>query len=296
MPRKTSPSIRTYSLQESSQHGHAVFEIVEATGSFRRHKANFLVPHRKDYYFLAFVRKGDSRHWVDLVPYTLKPQTFYFSTPPQVHLKEQSNPLEGYLLSFTEEFLKVYDNAVLKELPLLLNRYNRHELSLSQADAVFIEDLMVKMLQEFNSNNDWKNGILASYLHILLIYTSRLYVAQFHDDDKNPGRRLLREFNTLVHRDFSKHHQVADYAAQLHISPGHLSEVVKQQSGKSAVMHIHEKLVVEAKYYLLHTEHTVKEIAHTLGFGDAAYFNRFFKRLANVTPAAYRSAIRKKYN
>ena len=85
------------------------------------------------------------------------------------------------------------------------------------------------------------------------------------------------------------------YAALLHLSAGHLGEVVKAQSGKPAIAHIQERLVLEARRLLFHTPHSVKEIGFDLGFADASYFNRFFKRQTGVTPAAYRASSRKMY-
>ena len=53
---------------------------------------------------------------------------------------------------------------------------------------------------------------------------------------------------------------------------------------------------VEAKRLLFHTDQSIKEIAFALGFEDASYFNRFFKRIALTTPADYRSSIREMYH
>ncbi|MEJ7664737.1 MAG: helix-turn-helix domain-containing protein [Hymenobacter sp.] len=94
---------------------------------------------------------------------------------------------------------------------------------------------------------------------------------------------------------FRELHGVGAYAALLHISAGHLSEVVKAQSGKPAIKHLHERLVLEAKRLLLYTPLALKEIAFDLGFSEASYFNRFFKRETGVTPAEYRATIRKMY-
>lgn len=46
----------------------------------------FLLPHRKGYYFFAFVEEGGSRHWIDFMPYTISPGHFYFTIPQQVHI------------------------------------------------------------------------------------------------------------------------------------------------------------------------------------------------------------------
>ncbi|HTN39338.1 MAG TPA: helix-turn-helix domain-containing protein, partial [Arachidicoccus sp.] len=60
--------------------------------------------------------------------------------------------------------------------------------------------------------------------------------------------------------------------------------------------HIHERLVLEARRLLFHTDNTLKEIAFDLGFAEASYFNRFFKRETGITPAAYRANIREMYH
>jgi YesN/AraC family two-component response regulator len=46
--------------------------------------------------------------------------------------------------------------------------------------------------------------------------------------------------------------------------------------------------VAEAKNILLNTERTVKEIAISLGYGDAFYFSRLFKKYAGMSPANFK--------
>ena len=133
-------------------------------------------------------------------------------------------------------------------------------------------------------------------LAVLLTYLSRLYTAQFKGEDVSGEKLLLRKFQAKIDECFRESHEVADYASLLHISAGHLSEVVKSQSGKPAIKHIHERLVMEARRLLFHTDHALKDIAFDLGFSDTSYFNRFFKRETGVTPAEYRTGIRKMYH
>jgi AraC-like DNA-binding protein len=107
---------------------------------------------------------------------------------------------------------------------------------------------------------------------------------------------LLKRYLNKIEDNYTQSHEVADYADMLNISPGHLSQVVKEQSGSSAITHIHDRLIMESKRLLFHTDHSIKEIAFRLGFEDASYFNRFFKRMVNDTPVAYRTTIRKMYH
>jgi AraC family transcriptional activator of pobA len=61
----------------------------------------------------------------------------------------------------------------------------------------------------------------------------------------------------------------------MNVSAGHFSDMVKIKSGKPAIKHIHERIVLEARRLLFHTNNSLKEIAFDLGFSDASYFNRF---------------------
>ncbi|SEO73090.1 AraC-type DNA-binding protein [Mucilaginibacter gossypiicola] len=301
MPVLTAPEknvIPTFTLQQNSGRGNTMIDVREAggqCGEFRLDPA-FLQPHRKDYYFFVLVKSGDNRHWIDFVPYTVKPNTFYFTVPQQIHLKEHSAPMEGLMMSFTNEFLQLEDNRILQQLPIIQNPAAAHEIQLSPADLTFVEDTMRKMLIEFNADGTWRNQMLTSWLRVLVIYLSRLYSEQYNETCVTLNYCLLKSFQALIGEHYATQHDVAAYAEKLNLTPGHFTEVIKQQSGKTAIAHIHERLIVEAKRRLLHTELSVKQIADELGFEDAAYFNRFFKRLTDTTPIAFRMEIREMYS
>jgi AraC family transcriptional regulator, transcriptional activator of pobA len=288
--------VPAYSLEQSSRDGSKQFSIAQSGGLTQQQKDLFFVPHRKDFYMLVFVKQGGSRHWVDMVPYTIKPDTLYFTAPQQVHLKEEAVPMKGTSICFTEEFLGLEENRLLKQLPVIQNPYNGHELLLASVDVAFIEDIVAKLLEEYHHKLGWRNSMLLAYLRVLLIYISRLYTARFTHDDSPADRDLLKKFKTLITENFTQSHDVAGYASMLHLSAGHFSELIKEQSGKTAIEHIHDRLLLEAKRMLFHTNGSIKEIAYQLGFEDASYFNRFFKRLAGSTPLLYRKTVREMYH
>jgi AraC family transcriptional regulator, transcriptional activator of pobA len=137
--------------------------------------------------------------------------------------------------------------------------------------------------------------MLAAYLTVMLTYLSRIYTEQFESGQPSVDKLLLKRFQVKIEEHFRVMHQVSEYASLLNVSAGHLSEVVKAQSGRPAIAHIHERLILEARRMLFHTQHSLKEIAFDLGFSDASYFNRFFKRETNATPAEYRASSREMY-
>ena len=78
------------------------------------------------------------------------------------------------------------------------------------------------------------------------------------------------------------------YANQLHISSRHLNSIISLQTGKSISEMIQNRILIESKRLLLHSEKTVSEIAFELGFSDKAYFHRFFKKTTGETPLHFR--------
>jgi AraC family transcriptional activator of pobA len=291
----TETAIPKYALTVDEATGNKMFSIHKSDCSISYRGAEFLTSHRKDYYFWAFIKQGSSKHWIDMKPYTLQPNTFYFTVPHQIHLKEDAMPMTGMALGFTEEFLAMEENNFLRQLPIIQNPDNGHEMRLANDDVIFIEDMLEKIYQENRTNNGWRNNMLMSYMRVLMIYLSRLYTAQFSNADTVPDRVLLKRYLTKIEENYTGQHEVSAYADMLNISAGHLSEVVKEQSGKPAIAHIHERLILETKRLLFHTDASIKEIAFKLGFEDASYFNRFFKRMVGDTPVAYRTTIREMY-
>ena len=288
--------IPKYAFEPNKASGNQMFRIDRNDCVINYRASDFLVPHRKDYYFMAFVKNGNSRHWIDMTPYDLKPNTFYFTVPNQVHMKEKIAPLTGISLSFSNDFLASDNDGSLRGLPIIQNPYNGHELSLNALDLQFAEDILEKILTEYAAKNVWQHTMLLSYMKILLVYLSRSYMEQFKEQGPSANRILLKKYLAKIETSYTEAHEVAAYAEMLNISAGHLSEVIKEQSGKPAIAHIHERMILEAKRLLFHTDHAIKEIAFHLGFEDASYFNRFFKRLTGHTPVHYRSTFREMYH
>jgi AraC-like DNA-binding protein len=77
-------------------------------------------------------------------------------------------------------------------------------------------------------------------------------------------------------------------ASQLNTSARYLSDLLKQETGKTALDHIHIYLIDEAKNLLLSSDNTIAETAYQLGFENPPYFTRLFKKEVGITPNEYR--------
>ncbi|WP_228377142.1 helix-turn-helix domain-containing protein [Chryseobacterium sp. FH2] len=63
----------------------------------------------------------------------------------------------------------------------------------------------------------------------------------------------------------------------------------KNTTGLSVSQHIQNRIVLEAKRLLYHTDKSVKEISFELGYDDYPYFSRFFTKAAGMSALKFRS-------
>ncbi|MDJ1008163.1 MAG: AraC family transcriptional regulator [Paracoccaceae bacterium] len=102
--------------------------------------------------------------------------------------------------------------------------------------------------------------------------------------------RLVAAYTALVERDFRRPRGVADYAADLGITPTHLSRACRATSGRSALALLIDRRLYEARRLLRDTDRPVQNIAADTGFGSPAYFSRAFRAETGASPSEFRNA------
>ena len=93
--------------------------------------------------------------------------------------------------------------------------------------------------------------------------------------------------------DFSEDQKLLQKTARDYLTEHSPLRVCREVLDTSALGALHARLVLEAKRDLAYTILSVKEIALTLGFADAAYFTRFFTKETGLAPGAFRQAARR---
>jgi len=106
----------------------------------------------------------------------------------------------------------------------------------------------------------------------------------------SPTDTLIPKFETLVQSRFRERLKLSDYASDLRVSPSHLSRRCRQVTGVSAMRFIDSVVFKEACSQLAYTRAPIVSIGFDLGFEDAAYFSRAFRKHTGMSPSAYRKS------
>ena len=98
----------------------------------------------------------------------------------------------------------------------------------------------------------------------------------------------LQRFRLSVESHYLQHWPVSRYARQLALSESSLNRLCRSHTGNTAFEIVQQRLALEARRRLTYVAGTVAAIAGELGFKDAAYFCRFFRKHNGMSPAAFR--------
>lgn len=158
-------------------------------------------------------------------------------------------------------------------------------------DIAAIGDIFERLLREFIWSAPGRRAAIAAFFTQLLVIVLRLRVTQSQSAQGPAMSRdqdLLMRYRALIERNFRNAHAPAFYADALAVTTARLNAACKARTGRTASQILHERILLEARRYLLYTDNSVAQIAHLTGFDDPAYFNRFFTRRSSVPPGQYR--------
>ncbi len=99
---------------------------------------------------------------------------------------------------------------------------------------------------------------------------------------------LVDAFKKLVNVNFRELKTTSDYAHELSITANYLNALVKESLGKPAGTVIRNRVILEAKRLLSHSDLSVRQISLELGFTDNSHFGKYFKKSTGLTPDTYR--------
>lgn len=243
-----------------------------------------LPPHKKTVNDFVLILSGQMTKTIGLHTFKLQAGQFLFTPRNSITTtKNVTENLEGFYCHFSDEFIA--NNPSLK-------RGIRHSnfpdvQQLSRKEIINVQFLLERMVLLYRNSKQkcTDKKLIHSYLSTLI---TEISVISEEHISKNNIHTMVSRFNELVNARFKESRNVKFYADLLHISPNHMNKVIKRETGNSASEIINQLCILEAKVLLTQTNLDIGEIALELGFTDASYFSRYFKKHTTIAPTEYR--------
>lgn len=252
-----------------------------------------------DFYMIGFkkLRSGDILY--GRTKYHHDSGSMLFIKPRQViEMRNIEMEEAAFCIFFHEDYLNGHPlHAEIKKYSFF--EYETNEsLQLTPKEELIIWELYRKIESEYYNNPDeYSRDIILTHLDSILKYSQRFYKRQFINREQLSGKMVSR-FNEVLIAHFEKGLQeekglptVRSMASQLNMSPDYLSDLLKRETGKTAIELIHIFLIGEAKNLLKGHDATIAETAYALGFENLPYFSRLFKKEVGLSPNQFKKQL-----
>lgn len=243
--------------------------------------------HRHDFFYVLALEKGKGKHEIDFTTYQVGDRYIFLMRPGQVHQLTLRAGSTGYLMAFKTDFY--YTNGPLSKNIL---RQATKKCLCQTDDRKFrkLSSILNYIFHEYTNKQERYQEVIKANLDIFFIELIRS--RKNNNRPSAQGNSYMQErfdeFLELLDTNIYKHKRVSEYAEMLNLSGYQLNAITKSLVGKTCSEVINEYIVLESKRQLLATSGQVSHIAYQLGYEDASYFIRFFRKHTGYSPEAFR--------
>jgi AraC family transcriptional regulator, transcriptional activator of pobA len=222
---------------------------------------------------------------IDFEKYKIESPSITYMHPNQVH---QIIALENATIShwainnenLNPEYLKLLEE-ITPAKPMLLKK---------ETFSIISEAILLCIKISERKHEKLYHSLLKDSFNTLVALVVSQYLEQLKSTDKLTRFDIAtKAFKELLERNFTTLRSPTEYTQKLNITTSYLNECIKNTTGFSVSHHIQQRIILEAKRILYHSDKSVKEIATDLGFDDYPYFSRLFTKIAGMTALAFRN-------
>lgn len=262
--------------------------------TFQNHiktKKNLIsTPHSHNFYLCVFFTEGSGIHEIDFNSYEINPGKIFFLKPGQTHFWKFDTKPEGFIFFHSKEFYEMhYVMHRLSTFPFYYSYQNPPVLGIPQNDQE-VESKYQNLLIEYADSKPFKELKMVNIINDIYITLTRKYTSDVDLTSYSHSSylKILEKLENSIDKYYDTQKLPKYYANKLNITTKHLNRVAKETVNKTTNQLISERVILEAKRLIVHSNSSLLTIAETLGFTDYAYFSRYFKTKTGVTPIEFR--------
>ncbi len=259
-------------------------------------------PHSHDFLALLYFERDGGTLLSGQKGWELKAGDAIVSSPGEVHDPRGLAEAEGWAVFFPAEVLAPSGSGALlswRSHPLLfpfaagVDRagVGARRLVVPPEDRPSWSARLSALDLELRERRDGYREAALAHLTLLLVDVGRLAAEMVGELRLNDEPLLAAVFGFIEDR-YGEHLSLKDVARAVSLSPGHLTTVVRNKTGRTVLEWIAERRLAQARRLLVATDLSVEEVGHRVGYNDPTYFVRSFRRAHGTTPLGWRRAGR----
>lgn len=124
--------------------------------------------------------------------------------------------------------------------------------------------------------------------HLLGVVLLRVAGLRPQGNRPGSGPEAFRRFTAELEGSYARTRSVAEYASRLGYATKTLTRACQTATGRTPKDLINDRVTLEAKRLLHHTDLPAAAIAHQLGFAEPSNFAKYFTRETGHSPSAFR--------
>ncbi len=166
------------------------------------------------------------------------------------------------------------------------NRAQR--LPVPPVDRADLVERFAALDAELRARRDGHQEAALAHLTLLLVTVARLSTG-LADHLRCADEPLLAAVFEAIEERYHQPISFADIAADLALTAGYLTTVVRRKTGRTVTQWIAQRRMQQARLLLAETDLAVGAISRRVGYPDTSYFSKRFRARHGVTPTQWRA-------
>ena len=266
--------------------------LIEDANAIRAERMIGKEPFKVDMSMTIIYDRGEAVFKIDMHKYHIKaPAVIIIMVGQTCELISYSNDLQGRAIvmsnTFTDSMFIGSDGGYTHKL--YSSMINNPLINLDKDQNVFSEyfQLLKNIVQ--SPNSEYKiDAVRHLTLAMFYGYSHMKHDMSSYTKGTHRYNDIYSAFLEAVGNHFKKEREVCFYADKLCITAKHLSQVIKEMSGRTASDIIEDYVITEIKALLLSTNMTIQQISDYLNFPSQSVFGKYVKRVTGKSPKEYR--------
>jgi len=217
----------------------------------------------------------------------------FFCTPnDRIENIQHSADFECKMLCLSDNIIQglLHDKINIWHNAIYINHLNVFSMSsICREEFGFYYGLIRSKIQNIkNTTDEIIKAIVRALLLELCHYLGKLETVRDTPSNLSQGRLLFNKFLNMVSNNEVKRQPIHTYAGKLAITPKYLTMLCLKYSNKTASDWIIEYTLEDIRFYLRHSNLSIKEVSAKLGFANMSHFGSYTRKHLGLSPRDYR--------